>query len=82
MHRDYNVIICIPFGRRRFVDLLLRYLMREYDIIDEIRFWMNTTCEEDLSWGKRKVFGIFKSLNLITGLWKKNRSPPGKTPME
>ena len=60
MHKGYRIVVCIPFGRRKFTDLLLRYLLREYSIIDEIRFWMNTECQDDISWAKEKSLAYSK----------------------
>lgn len=60
MYHGYRVIVCIPFGRRKFTDILLRYLLREYSIIDEIRLWMNTECQDDISWAKEKSLAYSK----------------------
>lgn len=48
----YNtkVIVVIPAGRRRYMEVLFPYLLREYNIIDEIRYWVNTKVKEDIEW--------------------------------
>lgn len=63
MYNGYRVIVCIPFGRRKFTDILLRYLVREYSIIDEIRFWLNTEDKLDIEWAEKKSVE-YKKINL------------------
>jgi hypothetical protein len=50
MHMNKKVIVCIPAGRKRYMEILIQYLLKETDIIDEIRIWNNTTNDNDLSW--------------------------------
>ncbi len=50
MVADKKVCICIPAGRKKYLEILVDYLLRELDIIDEIRIWVNTTNTEDLEY--------------------------------
>lgn len=45
-----KVIVVIPAGRRRYMEVGLPYILREYDVIDEIRYWVNTDEEADIEW--------------------------------
>ena len=52
---DYKVVVAIPAGRKRYMELLLPQLLREEELIDEIRFCVNTNVAEDLEWMKAQV---------------------------
>lgn len=47
-----RIVVCIPYGRRRTVSILLNYLRRDRNVIDEVQFWMNTDPgqTEDVEW--------------------------------
>jgi len=47
---DFSVVVVIPAGRKRYMELLLPQIMREQEWIDEIRFCVNTNVPEDLEW--------------------------------
>ena len=47
---DYKVVIVVPAGRRRYMELVLPKLLKEIDIIDEIRYCINTNVPEDIEW--------------------------------
>jgi len=49
MINDRKVIIVIPSGRKQTLSILLKYIEKELDIIDEIRFWLNTSNSDDVS---------------------------------
>jgi len=49
MYRDKRIIVCIPAGRKRYLEILIRYLYSYKSIIDEIRFWINTTNIDDIT---------------------------------
>jgi len=53
MYAGKRVVVCIPYGRKRTVSILLNYLRRDRDIVDEVQFWMNTDPDqvEDREWG-------------------------------
>jgi len=42
-----KIVICIPAGRQRYLEVLIKFLEKEFDIIDEVRFWLNTKNESD-----------------------------------
>lgn len=50
MLRGKKVVVVIPSGRQRFMEILLPYLLREIDIIDGISLWVNTRHDADLAW--------------------------------
>ncbi|REK06809.1 MAG: hypothetical protein DWQ37_22475 [Planctomycetota bacterium] len=41
-----------PYGRRRYVEILVRYLLGLRDLIDEHHFWINTDCPEDVQYAR------------------------------
>jgi hypothetical protein len=45
-----KVVVFIPAGRRRYMEILLKHILRQDDLIDEIRLWVNTKDEADLEW--------------------------------
>jgi hypothetical protein len=45
-----RVCVCIPAGRKRYLEILVDYLLQELSIIDEIRIWVNTTNSDDLKY--------------------------------
>jgi hypothetical protein len=45
-----KVVVTIPAGRKRYMEVLLPYIIREYDLIDEIRLWVNTNNFDDIIW--------------------------------
>ncbi len=51
-----RIVVCIPYGRRRTVSILMNYLRRDRGIIDEVQFWMNTDPEqvEDVAWAREQ----------------------------
>jgi hypothetical protein len=46
---DYKVISVTPAGRRRYVAILARYLLKERGLIDHHEWWVNTGSEEDIA---------------------------------
>lgn len=47
MYKNYRVISVCPAGRRRFLELLNHYILRNRDIIDEHHLWLNTNIPND-----------------------------------
>lgn len=48
-----RIVVCVPYGRRRTVSILMNYLRRDQGIVDEVQLWMNTDAsgqEEDVAW--------------------------------
>ncbi len=48
----HPVVVCIPYGRKRTVSILMNYLRRDGKIVDEVQLWMNTDPEQqaDRDW--------------------------------
>lgn len=46
MHRGLRVVVVVPAGRRRYLQVLLPQLAT-FDVVDEIRLWVNTADAED-----------------------------------
>lgn len=45
---NYRVVTNSPYGRKRYVEILVEYLLASRPIIDKHVFWLNTNVEEDL----------------------------------
>jgi hypothetical protein len=50
VQQEYKIVVTIGAGRKEYMELLLPQILREYDYVDEIRFCINTTDEENLKW--------------------------------
>lgn len=52
MHTGKRIVVCIPYGRKRTVSILMNYLRRDRSVIDEVQFWMNTDPSQtaDVEW--------------------------------
>lgn len=48
MYKGYQVVCCVPSGRKNNLDILLPYLLRQKHVVDEIRLWQNTSNDTDL----------------------------------
>lgn len=48
--KKYKTVLTIPAGRKRYMEVLLPYILREYDLLDEIRLWVNTNNFDDIIW--------------------------------
>lgn len=46
----YKVVTCSPVGRKRYVEIQVKYLLKIRDIIDKHIFWINTKVKEDLEY--------------------------------
>lgn len=47
MYRDYRVILCIPCGRRKYLEVLFPALRQLRPYIDVCEMWMNTAVKSD-----------------------------------
>ena len=47
---NYRVVTNSPYGRKRYVEILVEYLLASRPIIDKHVFWLNTNVEEDLEY--------------------------------
>ena len=45
----YNIVLCIPAGRRRYMEVLIPQLLRETGW-DELQVWVNTNDADDISY--------------------------------
>jgi hypothetical protein len=54
MYRDYKIVIVIPAGRKRYLEVLIPKILTYASIVDEYRFWINTTNDEDIEYIKHK----------------------------
>lgn len=45
-----KVVVCVPYGRKKFLECLLPHLWAQRHHIDEIRFWVNTDNAESLTY--------------------------------
>lgn len=64
---DYRVVICIPSGRRRYLEVLLPYILRERGIIDQVNLWVNTNNIQDIEYIScvcKKHPEFFKSISM------------------
>jgi hypothetical protein len=54
MYAGKRIVVCVPYGRRRTVSILMNYLRRDINIVDEVQLWMNTDPEQedDVVWAK------------------------------
>lgn len=52
MYQNYKIVVTTPSGRREYQSLLLRYIKKNFHIIDEYRIWLNTKKESDVLWLK------------------------------
>lgn len=50
MYRGYKVVVVVPAGRKRYLELQLPYILQNMDIIDEYRYWVNTIIKEDIEY--------------------------------
>lgn len=48
--KTYKCIVVTPAGRKRYVEILLKYLLKEQNFIDEYHIWMNTNNIEDIKY--------------------------------
>ena len=47
---SYKVIAVTPAGRKRYLEILVPYILANRDILDEYHLWVNTANEEDISY--------------------------------
>lgn len=52
MYGNYKIIVCIPAGRRKYLEISKKFLYRKMaeGILDEIHLWQNTTNSEDIAY--------------------------------
>jgi predicted O-linked N-acetylglucosamine transferase (SPINDLY family)/GT2 family glycosyltransferase len=50
MFKNYRIIVVTPAGRKRYLEILLPYILRSREIIDEYHLWINTTNKSDINY--------------------------------
>jgi hypothetical protein len=50
MYKDKRIISVTPAGRKRYLKMLVPYLLRERGLIDKHIFWVNTAVQEDIDY--------------------------------
>lgn len=50
MIKDKKVVVVTPAGRKRYMEILFKYILREKHIVDEYRIWVNTKTQSDISY--------------------------------
>lgn len=48
--KSYKVVVVTPAGRKKYMELLIPYILKEKNIIDEYRIWVNTKETSDIKW--------------------------------
>lgn len=52
MFENYRIVAVTPAGRKRYLEILLQYILRDFNTIDEWHLWLNTDNEKDLAYCK------------------------------
>lgn len=47
-----KVVVVTPAGRKKYMEILIKYILREKKIIDEYRIWINTRNPKDIAYFK------------------------------
>lgn len=50
MVSNHRVVGVCPAGRRRYLEILVPYLLAQRHVFDEFRFWVNTDDEDDIAY--------------------------------
>lgn len=50
MYCGYKIVSVTPAGRKKYLELLVSYLLENKDLIDEHHFWLNTEKESDINY--------------------------------
>lgn len=66
--KEYKKIIVVPYGRKRYVELLIPQLMKYVPYVSEIHLWINTTVKEDLDYAKSLESDVIKLKHLPEGV--------------
>jgi hypothetical protein len=49
---DKKVVVVTPAGRKKYMEILIKYILREKNIVDEYRIWVNTKNSKDIAYFK------------------------------
>lgn len=50
MSRSYRIVTVTPAGRKKYLEILVPYLLKNQRYIDEHHFWLNTVNREDIEY--------------------------------
>lgn len=50
MINGFKIVVVTPAGRKRYMEILFEYILREKSIIDEYQIWVNTKDEDDINY--------------------------------
>jgi hypothetical protein len=66
MINGYKIVVVTPAGRKRYMEILIEYILREKTIIDEYQIWVNTKNEDDINYFNylKEKYPDFITLNL------------------
>jgi hypothetical protein len=77
MYQNYKVVICIPAGRQRYLEIIKKFLYRKIEdgLIDEIQLWQNTVNPTDIAYlesmqAESPKVKIYKLDEAITPTWE------------
>lgn len=75
MHKNFKIMAVTPAGRRRYIEILLKYILRDRHIVDEWVLWLNTTNKSDIEYCESlaKTHSFIKTVPL-TWKYKENLS--------
>ena len=65
MNKPYKCVVVTPAGRKRYMEILIKYILKQRNDIDEYRIWVNTHNEEDINYfnGLQKEYPDFITLD-------------------
>jgi|GEM_PF-357514 len=75
MFKHYRVVAASLIGEKKYLEILLPYILRDRDLIDEYHLWVNTSNESDVVYIKH-LEGCFP--NFIRLIW--SNIPPNGNP--
>ena len=50
MNKPYKCVVVTPAGRKRYMEILIKYILKQRNDIDEYRIWVNTHNKEDINY--------------------------------
>src|ERR1700752_85224 len=62
-----KIVSVVPAGRKRFLEILCQYILKNRHVLDEHHFWLNTTNDEDrnfIFWMANKHPDFFKVITV------------------
>jgi len=63
-----RIVVVVPAGRKQYLEILIEYLLKLREVIDEVRFWINTINENDIKYMEsvNKKYPDFITLEYLT----------------